>query len=90
MGNLSNTRNSDTKSTRQKNCFDLKLFNQLQPDVAYLYPLKTSENIGFMMFSGHMDKQHRAVIGQTGLNRERVKNLIILFQKNKDQKLFFW
>ena len=43
-----------------------------------------------MMFSGHMDKQHRAVIGQTGLNTERVKNLIILFQKNKDQKLFFW
>ena len=33
------------------------LFNPLQPSVAFLYPLKTSEN-GFLMFSGAIEKQH--------------------------------
>ena len=38
--------------------------NPLQPGVAFLYPLKTSENLkGFLMFSGGIEKQHRAVIG---------------------------
>ena len=37
------------------------LFNLLQSSVAYLYPLKTSENL---MFSGGIDKQHKAVMGQ--------------------------
>ena len=32
--------------------------NLLQPSIAYLYPLKTSE-----MFSGGNDKQHRTVMG---------------------------
>ena len=36
----------------------------LQPGAAYLYPLKTSENLGFLMFSGGIDKQHRAVMSQ--------------------------
>ena len=37
--------------------------NPLQPSVASLYPLKTSENLGFLMFSGGIDKQHWAVMG---------------------------
>ena len=39
--------------------------NPLQPDVGYLYPLKTSENLpkDFLMFSEGIDKQHRAVMG---------------------------
>ena len=37
--------------------------NPLQPGVDYLYPLKTSENLGFLMFSGGIDKQYRAVMG---------------------------
>ena len=39
-------------------------FNPLQPGVAFLYP---PENIrkpkGFLMFSGGIEKQHRAVMG---------------------------
>ena len=36
--------------------------NSLQPGVAFLYPLKTSENLlSFLMFSGSIDKQHQAV-----------------------------
>ena len=40
-------------------------FNPLQPSVAFLYPLKTPENLneGFLMFSGGVEKQHRAVTG---------------------------
>ena len=30
--------------------------NPLQPGVAFLYPLKTSENLGFLMFSGGIEK----------------------------------
>ena len=39
--------------------------NPLQPDVGYLYPLKTSENLpkDFLMFSEGIDKQYRAVMG---------------------------
>ena len=38
-------------------------FNPLQPGVAYLYPLKASENLEvFYVFRG-IDKQHRAVMG---------------------------
>ena len=36
----------------------------LQPSVAYLYSLRTRENVnGFLAFSGGIDKQHRAVMG---------------------------
>ena len=40
-------------------------FNPLQPNVAYLYHLKTSANLpkGFLLFSGGIDKKHRAVMG---------------------------
>ena len=38
-------------------------FNPLQPSVAFLYPLKTSEKpLDFLMFSGGIEKQHRAVM----------------------------
>ena len=40
------------------------LFNPLQPGVAYLYPLKTSQKQGFPMFSGGTDKRSWAVMGQ--------------------------
>ena len=39
--------------------------NPLQPNVAFPYPLKTSENLkplGFLMFSGGIEKQHWAVM----------------------------
>ena len=38
--------------------------NPLQPGVTFLYPLKTSENlqVGFLMFSAGIEKQHWAVI----------------------------
>ena len=40
--------------------------NPLQPGVAFLYPLKTSENLlSFLMFSERIEKQHRAVMGQS-------------------------
>ena len=57
------------------------MFNQLQRGVAYLYPLKTSENLkvfclsippgnirkpkSFLMIPGGIDKQHRAVRSET-------------------------
>ena len=44
--------------------------NPLQRGVAFLYPLKTSENLenirkpkGFLMLSGGIEKQHRVVMG---------------------------
>ena len=37
------------------------ILNQLQPGVAYLCHLKTS--LGFLIFSGDIDKQHRAAMG---------------------------
>ena len=41
--------------------------NPLQPGVAFLYPLKISENLGkpkgFLMFSGGIEKQHRMFSG---------------------------
>ena len=41
------------------------LLHPLQPDVSYFYPLKILENLflDFQMFSGGIDKQHRAVMG---------------------------
>ena len=40
-----------------------KVMNPLQPGVAYLYPLKPIRKpIGFLMFSGDIDKQKRAVM----------------------------
>ena len=48
-----------------KDCNNLErsTINPLQPVVANLYPLKSSENLlGFFMFSGGMDKQHRTVM----------------------------
>ena len=46
-------------------CFIERLpLNPLQPGVAYLYPLKTSEKtLGFLMFTECIDKHHRAVVG---------------------------
>ena len=42
----------------------LLILNKLQPSVAFLYPLKASEKpLGFLMFSGGIKKQHRAVMG---------------------------
>ena len=42
----------------------LTRFNPLQPSVAFLYPLKTSEKPkGFLMFSGVIEKQHQDVMG---------------------------
>ena len=38
-------------------------FNSLQPGVAYLYPLKTSEPKCFLMFSEGIDKQRQVVMG---------------------------
>ena len=35
----------------------------LQPGFAYLYPMETSENLKVLMFSGGINKQHRAVMG---------------------------
>ena len=40
--------------------FPIYSINPLQPSFPFLYPLKTSENL---MFSGGIEKQHRAVIG---------------------------
>ena len=38
--------------------------NPLHPGVAFLYPLKTSKrSLGFLMFSGGIDKQHKPVMG---------------------------
>ena len=38
--------------------------NPLQPGVAYLYPPESVRKpLDFLMFSGSIDKQHRAVIG---------------------------
>ena len=46
-----------------KNSFKSWLINPLQPGDAFLYPLKTSENLKvFSMFSGGKGKQHRAVM----------------------------
>ena len=40
------------------------MFNPLQPDVAFLYTLKTSEKpLGFLMFSVGTENQNRAVMG---------------------------
>ena len=39
------------------------IINPLQASVAFLYPLKTSENISFLMFSEGIEKQHRPVMG---------------------------
>ena len=36
----------------------VSIFNPLQPSVAFLYPLKTSENL-----SGGIEKQHWTVMG---------------------------
>ena len=37
--------------------------NPLQPGVAFLHPLKTSENLKvFWCFQGGIDKQHQAVM----------------------------
>ena len=42
----------------------------LQPGVAFLYPLKTSENLlGFLLFSGGIEKQHRVVMGLGSLQK---------------------
>ena len=38
-------------------------FNPLQPGVAFLYPLKTSNPEGFLGFSGGIEKQHQTVMG---------------------------
>ena len=39
------------------------LINPLEPGIAYLYSLKISENsLGFLIFSGGIDKQRRAVM----------------------------
>ena len=38
-------------------------FNPLEPGDAYLYPLKTSENLQVFCFQGGTDKQHQAVMG---------------------------
>ena len=37
------------------------LFNPIQPGVSFLYP--PSKTSGFLMFSGGIEKQHRAVLG---------------------------
>ena len=37
--------------------------NPLQAVVAFLYPLKTSENLKGFLFSEDIEKQHRAVMG---------------------------
>ena len=37
--------------------------NPLQAVVAFLYSLKTSENLKGFLFSGDIEKQHRAVMG---------------------------
>ena len=45
--------------------FSLRIigFNPLQPGVAYLYPLKTSENLKVFLCFRVIDKQHWAVMG---------------------------
>ena len=45
----------------RKCTFVLLEINPLKPGVAFLYPLKTSANL-FLMFSGGIGKQHRAVM----------------------------
>ena len=53
------------------------MINPLQPAVAFLYPLKTSENLKvFWCFLGAIEKQHRAVMGWKWLTIF-VKNFII-------------
>ena len=42
---------------------ELDFFNPLQPGVAFLYLLKTSENLGFLIFSEGIEEQHRVVMG---------------------------
>ena len=41
----------------------ISCINPLQPGVAFLYPLKTLENLKVLMFSGDIEKQHPAEIG---------------------------
>ena len=38
-------------------------FNLLQPGVAYLHPLKTSENLRFSDVFRGIEKKHRAALG---------------------------
>ena len=38
------------------------MIDPLQPGVAFLYSLKTSENLELFLFSGGVDKQHGAVV----------------------------
>ena len=49
------------RSNLKVTCSDKNFLNPLQPGIAYLYPLKTSENLGFLMFSGGINKKHRAL-----------------------------
>ena len=47
----------------QPEIFAITAFNPLEPSVAYLHSLKTSEKpLGFLMFSGGIDKQNQALM----------------------------
>ena len=43
--------------------FSRSAFNPLKLGFAYLYHLKISDELDFLMFAGGIEKQHRAVIG---------------------------
>ena len=52
---------NDNNEVNNRFNFDI---NPLQPGVTFLFPLKTSETpLGFLMFSGGIEKQHLAVKG---------------------------
>ena len=55
-----NTNNN--KVWNRSKCVEVETFNPLHPGVAFWYPLKTP--IGFLMFSGGIEKQHWTVMNQ--------------------------
>ena len=50
------------QSSKGKSLGFVFILNPLQPSVAYVYSLKISELLGFLMLSGGIDKQHWAVM----------------------------
>ena len=47
------------------------VFNPLQPSVAFLYPLKTSENLTMR----DIEKQHRAVMGYANIDLSSISQI---------------
>ena len=44
------------------NVINSKYINPLLPGVPFLYPLKTSENLCFFIFSADIKREHQAVM----------------------------